>query len=66
MHSPVFIKGGEKLFTNTKFIYDGVQSDYFGLMLVDMDTGIKNVPFGIERNVIEENEKTSLCHIFLE
>lgn len=42
------------MFTNTTFEFDGQKSTDYGLLLVNLETGVRNAPFGIGRSIIEE------------
>lgn len=42
------------MFTKTSFIFDGVKSDQFKLVLVNLQTGATNAPFTGSRSVVEE------------
>lgn len=42
------------MFTNITFKFNDKISSEFGLYLASLDTGTKNAPFAVERNIIEE------------
>lgn len=53
------------MFTNTIFEFDGEKSTDYGLILASLDISMKNVPFGIEREIIEDKpSKTSIPYFF--
>jgi len=46
------------LFENTGFSYDGIDSSNFGIYLVNLSTGSRNVPVGVSRSIIEDKIPT--------
>jgi len=52
------------LFTNTTFQFDSKKSTDFNLYLVNLETGVKNVPYSVEREINEEKIRNNSIPYF--
>jgi phage-related protein len=58
-----FFKRGDFL-KSTKFVFDGIPSEYMGLNLIRLDSGMFDLPFVPSRNIIEEYPTNAISPYF--